>query len=407
MKIYIACLLMSLCAPLSATVNVKSFGAAGNGYQNDTSALNDAFEVGCATSQSVYIPTGVYIVDPLAVLNGCGTTFYGDGSSHTILRFRSSSSLNPNVVQSLWSFAAGSGKTLTIHSLALQGTNAALAGLSIDHYSKVTITDLNVSNFGTPGYAQGHRSPYDGLYLINSTNATVSNSSFTGNERYGVELQAVHYSTVSHTMLSRNGAMGGVSEENYAGPLDGPLVAQWLSNTLTSNGSGGIDVETASSLPAVQGIIQGNVVTNCGNNNWGSGWGITLGLKAYGVIQGNEVDNFAAALAPNTPYSSAIVYGANGGTIQILSNTVKGTRSYGILGNEGLYPVAITGNTVHANGTGIFIYDSPGVQLSSNTATNNVGAGISVYWSDGSFSGNHYSSNNPDLMINGSQAADQ
>jgi parallel beta-helix repeat protein len=406
MKVHIACLLISLCAPLSATVNVKSFGAAGNGYSNDTSALNAAFRIGCSSSDSVYIPAGVYVVDPLTLLNGCGATFYGDGSSRSILRFNSTS-LNPNVVQSLWSFGGGYGKTLTIRNLGLQGNHASLAGLSINHYLTVTINDLNISNFGTPGYAQNHSSPYDGVYLINSENAAISYSSFTGNERYGVELQAVHYSTVSYSTMSGNGAIGGVSEENYVGPLDGPKVAKWLNNTLANNGSGGIDVETAASLPPVQGILQGNRVTDCGNNNWGSGWGLTIGLNAFGTIQNNEVDNFAAH-AMSDAYSSAIVYGANGGPIQILSNTVKGTRSYGILGNDGLYPVTITGNTVNANGTGIFIYMSPGVQLSNNTVTNNVGAGIAVYWSDGStISGNHYASNNPDLIIDGTQAAAQ
>lgn len=407
MKVYSAFLLVCLSAPLYATVNVKSFGAAGNGVTNDTAALNDAFQVGCATSQSVYIPTGVYLTDPLAVLTGCGTTFYGDGSSSSVLRFNTNASLNPNVVQSLWTFSAGAGKALSINNIGLQGNHGTLAGLNISQYSTVNIKGLYISNFGTPGYAQNHRNPFDGLYLINSGNVAISYVSSIGNERYGIELQADHYSTVSNSTMSGNGALGGVSEENYAGPLDGPKVAQWLNNTLANNGGGGIDVETAANLPAVQGILKGNVVTDCGNNNWGSGWGLTLGLNAYGVIQNNEVDNFAAH-ATSTAYTNAIVYGANGGTIQIANNTVKGTRTYGILGNEGKYPVTISGNTVHANGTGIFIYDSPGVQLLNNIVTNNIGAGIAVYWSDGgAISGNQYSANNPDLIINGTQAADQ
>ena len=405
MKLYIACLFVCLSGPLAAaTVNVKSYGAAGDGVTNDTAALNAAFQAGCSSSESVYLPTGVYLVDPLNMLNGCGVTFYGDGSNATILRFRST--LNTAVVQSLWSFGAGSGQTLTIRDLALQGKNAELAGLSISGYLAVSLTNVNISNFGTPGYAQGHRSPYDGVYLINSTNATISNSSFTGNERYGVELQAVHYSTVSNSTMSGNGGMGGVSEENYAGPLDGPLVAQWVNNTLANNGSGGIDVETASSLPPVQGVLQGNQVTNCGNNNWGSGWGLVIGLNGWGVIENNTVTKFAAQV-PVTSYSNAIVYGANGGPIRILNNTITGTAQYGILGNEGQYPVTITGNTASSNGTGIFIYQSPGIQLTNNILTSNVGAGISVYWSSPSLSGNQYSGNNPNLMINGTQATPQ
>jgi parallel beta-helix repeat protein len=404
-KFYSAFLLLFVCARLSATVNVKSFGAAGDGVTNDTAALNDAFQVGCATSQTVYVPTGVYLIDPLAVLTGCGTTFYGDGSSHSVLRFNTKSSLNPNIVQSLWSFDAGSGKTLSINNIGLQGNHGKLAGLVINHYSTVNIRSLYIINFGTAGYAQNHRSPFDGLYLINSGNVVINYTSSLGNERYGIELQADHYSTVSNSTMTGNGALGGVSEENYAGPLDGPKVAQWLNNILANNGGGGIDVETAASLPPVEGILKGNVVTDCGNNNWGYGWGLTLGLNAFGVIQNNEVDNFAAH-ATSTAYTNAIVYGANGGTIQIANNTVKGAHTYGILGNEGKYPVTISGNTVHANGTGVFIYDSPGVQLLNNIVSNSIGAGVAVYWSDGgTISGNQYSANNPDLIIDGTQVA--
>ena len=374
----------------------------GNGVNNDTAALNAAFQAGCSGSDSVYLPTGVYLVDPLASLNACGATFYGDGSAQSILRSRSKGT--SGVWRPLWSFGAGSGKTLTIHDLALDGTNAELAGLSISGYSAVALTGVNIQNFGIPGYAQGHRSPYDGLYLINTEHATVDASSFTGNERAGIELQAVHDSTVSNSTMSGNGGMGGVSEQNFEGPLDGPLVARWINNTLANNGSGGIDVETDPNLLPAQGVLQGNHVIACGNNNWGSGWGLVIGLHSFGTMESNEVDDFASKV-PASDYSNAIVYGSNGGPIQIFNNTIRGAKSFGILGNAGLFPVGITDNTLTGNGTGIFIYSSPNVQISGNTVTNSVDTGISVYWSDGAtVGGNQFTANNSDLMVNGQKA---
>lgn len=394
-----------LCAPLFATVNVRNYGAQGNGTSNDTAALNAALQAGCSQSEPVYLPGGVYLVDPLTVLSSCGTTIYGAGSAKSILRFRSN--LRAGIYESLLSFRGGSGKTLTIHDLALEGRHAELAGISIDGYSTVTLTNVSSLNFGTPGYAQGHRASYDGLYLINTQRATVNSSTFAGNERAGVELQAVQNSTVSTSVMSGNGGMGGVAEQNFAGPLNGPGVAQWLNNTLANNGSGGIDVETDANLLPAQGIMKGNYVINCGNNNWGSGWGLVLGLHAFGTIDGNEVDNYAAQ-APTSNYTNAIVYGRNGGPIQILNNIVKGTKSNGISGDSGLFPVTISKNTLTSNGVGIFIYSSPGVQISGNTATNNRTAGISVYWSDDSVvSGNLLSANAADLLINGIQAVQQ
>jgi parallel beta-helix repeat protein len=378
---------------------VRNYGAVGNGINNDTAALNAAFQAGCSRSDSVYLPKGIYLVDPLAQLSSCSVRFYGDSSGASILRFRSN--LRSGVWQALWSFGSGSGKTLTIQNVGLDGRNGELAGLSIIGYSIVNISGVNIHNFGIPGYAQGHHGDYDGLYLINSAQATIKSSSFNGNERSGIELQAVHNSTVSNSVMSNNGRLGGVSEQNFDGPLDGPLVAKWLNNTLVNDGSGGIDVETDPNLPPVEGIIEGNHVVNCGNNMWDSAWGLVIGLHAYGMIENNEVDNFAAQ-ATQIDYTNAIVYGANGGPIQILNNTVRGTKSYAILGSEGLFPVTITGNTLASNGTGIFIYSSPGVQISGNTVSSSKGPGISVYWSDrSSIFSNQLSGNSPNLMVNG------
>jgi parallel beta-helix repeat protein len=373
----------------------------GNGANNDTAALNAAFQAGCSRSDSVYLPTGVYLVDPLAPLNGCGATFYGDGAS-SIIRFRANLA---RYWQALLSFGAGAGKTLTIHDLALEGTNAKLAGLSIDGYSAVALTSVSISNFGTPGYAQGHHGDFDGLYAINSASVIVKSSSFTGNERSGVELQAVHNSLVSDSVMSNNGRLGGVSEQNFAGPLDGPMSAKWQNNTLVNNGSGGIDVETDGKLPPAEAIFEGNHVIDCGNNMWDSGWGLVIGEHSFGRIEGNEVTNYASKVPANN-YTNAIVYGNNGGPIQILNNTVTGTKSFGIVGNSGLFPVTITGNTLTANGTGVFIYQSPNVQITGNTVTNSVDTGIAVFWSEGaSIGGNQFTANKSDLMVNGRPAA--
>jgi len=260
---------------------------------------------------------------------------------------------------------------------------------------------VSFHDFGTPGYSLGHKKDFDGLYIRNVENVHVTDSQFTGNERYGVELQAVHSSTVQKSTMSFNGGMGGVSEQNFEGPLDGPLVAQWLENTLVANGSGGIDVETDPKLPPAQGILRRNRVIDCGNDRWDSGWGLVLGLHAYGSIEGNWVQNFASN-ASASGYTSAVVYGSSAGPIEIAHNTVIGTRSHAVLGQQGTSPVTITGNILLHNGTGIVIYQSPRVKITNNTISNSAGSGIEVFWSYGStISSNTLHGNKQDLKING------
>jgi parallel beta-helix repeat protein len=214
-------------------------------------------------------------------------------------------------------------------------------------------------------------------------------------------LQAVHSSTVQNSTMSLNGSLGGVSEQNFEGPLDGPLVAQWLDNTLVANGGGGIDVETDPKLPPAQGILRRNQVIDCGNDMWDAGWGLVLGLHSFGAIENNWIQNFAANASAGN-YTNAVVYGSNAGPIDILNNTVIRTRSHAVLGQQGSSPVTISGNLLVDNGTGIFIYRSPHVKITSNTISNSAGSGIEVFWSYGStIAGNYLYGNKYDLKING------
>jgi parallel beta-helix repeat protein len=349
----------------------------------------------------VYIPRGTYLIDSLDTLNGCGISFYGEGSGKSILKLRSATS------PAIWSLTGCPDKALSIQDLALDGGHMSGAGIAIERYEAVTIKRVFIHDFGTPGYGLGHKKDYDGLYIRNVENVRVTDSQFTGNERAGVELQAVHSSTVQNSVMSYNGGMGGVSEQNFEGPLDGPLVAQWLDNTLVANGSGGIDVETDPKLAAAQGILERNRVIDCGNDNWGAGWGLVIGLNAFGTIAGNLVENFAA-YASASAYMNAIVYGRNGGPITIVSNTVLGTKAYGILGNDGAFPVTITNNHLTNNRTGISIYSSPCVRIINNIVNHNSESGIDLFWSPGSIvRGNQLAGNRRNLRVNGVVAVKQ
>jgi parallel beta-helix repeat protein len=390
-------LLAFLCVPVSATVNVKVFGAQGDGKVDDTAALNSGFLSACSASEDVYIPAGTYLVNSFDILQGCGITIYGDGATYTTLK------LIAPARTSMWTFDGNPKRTLAlaIQDLALNGGHLGGAGLSVEHYQSVTISRVSFHDFGTPGYSLGHKKDFDGLYIRNVENVHVTDSQFSGNERYGVELQAVHSSTVERSTMSFNGGMGGVSEQNFEGPLDGPLVAQWLENTLVANGSGGIDVETDPRLPPAQGILRRNRVIDCGNDRWDAGWALVLGLHTFGSIEDNWIQNFAAN-ASASGYTSAVVYGSSAGPIEIAHNTVIGTRSHAVLGQQGASPVTITGNILLHNGTGIVVYQSPRVKITNNTISNSAGSGIEVFSSYGStITSNSLHGNKQDLKING------
>ena len=72
---------------LAQYVNVKDFGAIGDGVANDTTALQAAINYAVPLKRPIYIPTGTYLYSVLTGLNQNNTTINGDGSNNTVLKF--------------------------------------------------------------------------------------------------------------------------------------------------------------------------------------------------------------------------------------------------------------------------------------------------------------------------------
>jgi len=70
-------------------LNVKSYGATGDGSTNDTAAINSAIAVANSTGQTVYFPTGTYNVTGLSSITREGVTVRGDGPRSTVIQMTS------------------------------------------------------------------------------------------------------------------------------------------------------------------------------------------------------------------------------------------------------------------------------------------------------------------------------
>jgi parallel beta-helix repeat protein len=64
-------------------VNVREFGARGNGLADDTGAIQSAINTAKA-GETIYFPSGVYIVSNFAVKNRSGLSFVGEGQKSVI-----------------------------------------------------------------------------------------------------------------------------------------------------------------------------------------------------------------------------------------------------------------------------------------------------------------------------------
>jgi hypothetical protein len=95
----------------AAQVNVRAFGATGDGVTDDTDAIRRAIASAEGRSAAVYLPDGHYLVSGVLYVHGNGTVLRGEHRAGTQLVFRQSldRALGPNVVGpfSRWQWSGG------------------------------------------------------------------------------------------------------------------------------------------------------------------------------------------------------------------------------------------------------------------------------------------------------------
>ncbi|RFU62256.1 hypothetical protein D0469_20680 [Peribacillus saganii] len=116
-------------------LNVKQFGAAGDGETDDTRAIKEALSN--AKNKKVYLPAGTYLIsDPLVVKDN--TEIYG---SDSIIKAKSE---GPAMLKIL-------GQNIKIHNLIVDGNHLVLRGLRVMNGTKnVTIHSATFKSFAQP-----------------------------------------------------------------------------------------------------------------------------------------------------------------------------------------------------------------------------------------------------------------
>jgi len=77
----------SLANRFADVVNVKDFGAVGDGVADDTAAIQAAINYAVPIKKPIYFPSGTYLYSSITGLNQNNITIIGDGSNNTILKF--------------------------------------------------------------------------------------------------------------------------------------------------------------------------------------------------------------------------------------------------------------------------------------------------------------------------------
>lgn len=129
-------------------LNVKDYGAVGDGVTNDTTAINAA-RTALTSGKTLYFPAGTYLTDTQTFSSLSGVAIYGDGEGVSVIKHRTGGKVVD--IDSTCS-------QVTLQNLTLDGNCAARAagqhGITVDA-SNVSLISVEVANAGQFGMCFG------------------------------------------------------------------------------------------------------------------------------------------------------------------------------------------------------------------------------------------------------------
>ena len=348
-------------AAASPTVNVKDHDARGDGSTDDTAALQAAVGAVAGTGGTVWVPSGVYMIDASR-----GVAL----QSQMTLRLESGAVLRaiPNALDHSFVVLVKGVESVNITGGAIEGerlthrgtTGEWGNGIEIRNSKKITIDRVSVRNCWG-----------DGFYISNKSETI----------------------RVSHVLVDRNRRQG----LTITSATDVIVSESVFRNTSGTAPESGIDVEPN----------QGETVANCqvvdclfiANAGGGLQVGVAQRHTGHAFVTGFLAEgNTFLKNGPNLPPTYTIqVAGCEGAIIR--NNQLRGNQGIGI-GVLNSAQTTVTGNTVQQTlltsykaDAGIFLRDSTGTICTGNVVTHNNGYGIFLWNSETDVSGNEVTDN--------------
>lgn len=393
---------------LQEVMDVRDFGATGDGSTDDTAAFTAAFTACATTGGAVYVPTGTYKVTSAITISKNNCTLFGDGNSSIL------ACTGLFTLVDITSTAAN----VTVRDMQLQGDGtsadatsigvAMAAGTSNIHIQDLTFGgrqgstgfNVGVSCSGTSGDYYVDRCHFTKVYGVTTTG--VSGTGVLGTACLRLRVADCHFigaSTMNDAIKTTGGA----------------TYCEFVDNFINGTVCTGVNVATGSSYMTVRDNII-NSITNGGLAVIG-GNGIYMVAATTSTVQGN----FCIACARNgimldTSSSRAVVKGnhcrgntVNGILIDDLStsNAVSENQCYANT-NHGLAWItasastsphnggAVSRNLAESNGkSGFFFQGTSFLSIAANDARNNSTASsgtlpaydVSTYLSGGTYYG--------------------
>ena len=318
---------------LRESVSVKDFGAVGNGVTDDTAAIQQAFTAATAfvPKKTVFFPAGIYVINPLTLIDPFGCSIDGDGQNVSIIK---PSVLNTGVVTAYQHIVYNTDSNFTVSNIQIDLTNVTLTGVypSLQrsyHLLAYNCTNWSIRNCSFTGISNNHI----GVYANGGNYWEITDCYFENLVPSIQYSQAINIQEYSGTHRVLNNVMNGTGLFSNSG--DG-----LVSNNVTYNISFGAGLAFGTFIDC-----KNNVITN---NHCTGGFGspdvnatYTSGIENWGsdsIISGNYCANNSG---------SGISHGGYRGVVSgniCLNNAQGGTGLNGITVYSILAPSTTSGS---------------------------------------------------------------
>lgn len=342
----------------SGSVNVRDFGALGNGQANDTGAFDAALAALGSSGGVLYVPAGTYVLTPktgvpdraLDLSNRSYITISGDGLDNTTIKMAPGTYVQAGDTHIAFLYRSIG---ITIRDLALDGNR--LNASFIDEQSHCVKVDSSSDvRFERVFF---HHCRGDGVLMLGAGSSgdpwtdrvTIQDSRFQDNGRSGIAVsRAVRNLNILRNTFERIGSKSiSIEPTGTTSPTDILIEGNVIRHSRTSyavgiGGIGGTDI-------AQRFTFRNNLVEN----------GAVQVSKANAVIIENNVIR-------GDSYHSPLRISHNTTNVQIVGNQItssgieEDSAGIQIVALNGLFPSNITvrGNTVNTNNLGILVWDA-------------------------------------------------